>query len=465
MTRRKKFPLLTPHSRWREGTLTLSIFALLAWTTPCSAQQPVVMISIDGLRPDAIIQAETYGLKVPNLRRFVSEGTYAAGVTGVVPTLTYPSHTTLVTGVAPAAHGILSNTTFDPLFRNQIGWYWYADQEHAPTLWQAAHARGLTTASVNWPVTVDAPGIDYNLPEYWRASTADDLLLQRALARPLGLQQTLEAIDGPWVDGNNTTVAADALRTRFTITLLQRNHPALLTVHLSALDETEHLTAPFSTESNKTLEAIDGMIGELRDAALAVDPHTALVVVSDHGFARTDYRVNLYIPLLQAGLLTGTQDAKGSMTLTSWKATLWPAGGSAAVMIKDPQDEASRDAIMKLLTDLARDPANGIDRIVPRAELAGMSGFSGADALVVLRPPFQLGYAFSGAVVTAAPSTGMHGYLPSRPDMRSSFFVMGLGVAQHRKLGLIDMRAIAPSVAALLGVMLPSAQMPALALR
>ena len=227
-----------------------------------------------------------------------------------------------------------------------------------------------------------------------------------------------------------------------------------MTLHLSALDEAEHLTAPFSAESNRTLEAIDGMIGQLREAALAADARTVVVIVSDHGFARTDFHVNLYIPLLKAGLLS--MGPGGAPPFTAWKATLWPAGGSAGVMLHDPRDAASRDAILKLLHDLAADPANGIDRIMDRGELASLGGFPGAEALVVLRPPYQLGYAFSGALVTPAPSTGMHGYLPSDPAMRSSFFAMGADVAQGKDLGLIDMRAIAPTVAHVLGVQLPS---------
>ncbi len=152
-------------------------------------------------------------------------------------------------------------------------------------------------------------------------------------------------------------------------------------------------------------------------------------------------------------------------TFTAWKATLWPAGGSAAVMLHDRHDTASRDAILKLLQQLASDPANGIDRIVPREELTQLGGFPGAEALVVLRPPFQLGYTFSGALLTPAPSTGMHGYLPSNPLMRSSFFAMGHGIQRAHDIGLIDMRAIAPTVAALLGVTLPSAQVAAIPLR
>lgn len=419
---------------------------------------PVLLISIDGLRPDAVTAAETHGLHVPNLRRFLTEGSYAEGVVGVVPTLTYPSHTTLVTGATPAVHGILSNTTFDPLFRNQIGWYWYAEQQHAQTLWQAAHAKGIVTASENWPVTVDAPGIDFNLPEYWRASTPDDLLLLRALARPLGLQQTMEAQLGPWVDGNTLTVESDAVRTRFAVALLHDHHPGFFAVHLSSLDEEEHLTAPFSVDSNRTLEAIDGMVGQLREAATGANPDAIVAVVSDHGFARTDFRTNLYGPLLRAGLLTaGTHPGPlGAPVFTDWKATLWPAGGSAAVMLRDPNDTVSRDAIMKLLRELAADPANGIDSILTREQLKAMGGFPQAEALVVLRPPFQLGYSFSGPIVTPAPSTGMHGYLPSNPEMRSSFFVVGTAVAHGHNLGLIDMRQIAPTLANVMGISFPA---------
>jgi predicted AlkP superfamily pyrophosphatase or phosphodiesterase len=63
----------------------------------------VLLISIDGLRPGDVLEAESRGLKIPNLRRFLAEGAHAQGVRGVLPTLTYPSHTTLITGVAPGA--------------------------------------------------------------------------------------------------------------------------------------------------------------------------------------------------------------------------------------------------------------------------------------------------------------------------------------------------------------------------
>jgi predicted AlkP superfamily pyrophosphatase or phosphodiesterase len=66
--------------------------------------------------------------------------------------------------------------------------------------------------------------------------------------------------------------------------------------------------------------------------------------------------------------------------------------------------------------------------------------------------------ALSGTVVEDAPSTGMHGYLPSRQGMCSAFFIKGYGIAQERNLGVIDMRQIAPTLAHLLNIQLPNAK-------
>src|SRR5262245_61249095 len=147
---------------------------------------PVVLVSIDGLHPDYVLKADKLGLRIPNLRNFVANGTYAEGVVGVLPTITYPSHTTIVTGVTPSQHGIYANLAFDPLNMNKDGWYWYAEDLRAPTLWQAAKRMKLTTASVNWPVTVGDTNIDYLIPEYWRASTTEELKVLRALSRRQG---------------------------------------------------------------------------------------------------------------------------------------------------------------------------------------------------------------------------------------------------------------------------------------
>ena len=69
------------------------------------------MISIDGLANRYMNEADSFHLKVPTLRRILSQGAHATGVHGVLPTVTYPSHATLVTGVSPARHGICAKRT------------------------------------------------------------------------------------------------------------------------------------------------------------------------------------------------------------------------------------------------------------------------------------------------------------------------------------------------------------------
>ncbi len=418
------------------------------------AAAPVLLISIDGLRPDYVTHAGEHGLKIPNLRNLVLEGTHAEGVTGVVPTVTYPSHTTLVTGVAPAVHGILSNSKFDPLGKNHGGWYWYGQEIRVRTLWEAASQAGLTTASVNWPVTVAARGVGYLVPEYWRAGSEDDLLLIEALSRPDGWLQGLETSLGPFPDATQGTLAGDEIRARYSIELLKTVKPGFLTVHLTSLDEAEHETAPFSPHSCETLEALDGMIGRLAAAALAAQPDTVIAVVSDHGFIRTEHRVNLMVPFVAAGFVHLAQPG-GSVA--SWDAAPWLAGGLAAVMLRKPADTATREAVGGMLQKLAASPENGIASILGPREIAQSGGFPDAAFLVELQPGYQCGDLTSGTLVTPAPSTGAHGYLPDRPEMRASFFVIGRHIAKGKRLGVIDMRQIAPTLAALLGVQLPDA--------
>ncbi len=421
---------------------------------------PVVLISIDGLKPEYVTQADEHGLKIPNLRRFILEGSYAEGVNGVVPTVTYPSHTTIITGVAPAEHGVIANTKFDPLLKNQFGWYWYGQEIRTETLWEAADQAGLITASLNWPVTVAARGVRYLIPEYWRAETEDDLRLIEALSLPTDWFRQLEEKLGPYTNGNETTVAGDEVRTKYSIEIIETVKPGFMTIYLSALDETEHDTAPFSKQSCKTLEALDGMIGRIMAAASKADPETVIAVVSDHGFVRTDYKVNIAVPFLRDGLITPgkTTNLLGTPVISSWLAEPWPAGGMAAVMLKNPGDKAVRDRVSKMLRKLAADPNDGIARVIDGVDASKLGGFPDAAFLVELKPGYQIGYSFSGPLVTPAPSTGTHGYLPDRPEMRASFFIMGAGIEPGKQLGVIDMRQIAPTLASILGVELPSAK-------
>ncbi|MGB8457598.1 MAG: alkaline phosphatase family protein [Candidatus Acidiferrum sp.] len=427
---------------------------LLKAKAPAQGENPplLVMISVDGMRPDYITEADAHGAKVPNLRRFMKEGTYAEGVVGVVPTVTYPSHTTLVTGVWPAKHGIFANTTFDPLQKNQGGWYWYTEDIRVPTLWDVAAAAGRTTASIQWPVTVGAH-ITWDIPEFWRASTPDDAKLLRAVSTP-GLLQEARADLGEYRGGIDTSAEGDANRGQYTEWILEKKHPAFLTLHLSALDHIEHETGPFSPEDIAVLESIDATIGKIRATAERLAPGRAYIaVVSDHGFVRTDMQLNLFPLFREAKLITVNEKGK----IVDWKAIPWVTGGSAAIVLRDPNDTATLSQVRELLDKVASDPANGVDRILDAEELHKRGGYPPASFFVGLKPGWKTGSSLDGPVLSKIKVGGTHGALPDLPDLHASFFLVGPGVPAGRSLGLIDMRDIAPTLAHEMGLSLPSA--------
>lgn len=441
-----------------EGVLIVRRGGWLLWAAAAllggggALASPVLMISVDGLRPADILEADRRGLAVPTLRAMMRQGAYAEGVTGVVPTLTYPSHTTLITGVSPARHGLANNLTFDPLSINQTGWDWYAEDIRVPTLWSAARDAKLRTASVHWPVSVGAP-VDDNLPQIWRTGHPDDRKLLRALATP-GLVDRLERTLGPYPQGIDESVDADEARVRFAAALIAERKPQLTTVYLASVDHQEHAFGPGSAQANAAIERNDAMIGRLAAAARAAEPDVTVVVVSDHGFAPLHSDVNLLAPFIAAGLIT--VDAAGKVT--GWEAEPWLMGGSAAIRLARPEDPALVGRVSSLLDRLARDPAYGISRVMDRAAIARAGGTAEASFLVAFRPGFEAGHDPRAAKVVSSAYRGMHGYLPDEPAMQSSLFVDGPALARHGDLGTVDMRAIAPSAARVLGVALPTAE-------
>jgi predicted AlkP superfamily pyrophosphatase or phosphodiesterase len=428
------------------------IVALAALVPAASQAEPVLLISIDGLQPADVIEAEKRGINIPNLKRFVKEGSYASGVTGVLPSVTYPSHATLVTGKSPAEHGIVGNTGFDPMQINQSGWYWYASDYKVPTLWDAAAKAGLKTANVHWPVTVGQNAIRYNLPQIWRTGHEDDVKLMKVLATP-GLVDKLEASLGvAYAQGIDESIAGDENRARFAEALILSEKPDFMTAYFTALDHEQHEKGPDTKDAHQILERIDAIVGKLVAAQLKVHPDAVIAIASDHGFAATTTEINLYRAFIDAGLMMLGADGK----IKEWQAAPWNSGGSSAIMLADPADESLVARVEALLKKLKFDPANRIAAIADRNEIAQMGGNPKASFYV----NFEFG-AYGGGfkgkdapLVSASGSKGTHGYFQSGGNMRSSFLIMGKGVTAGKNLGEIDMRSIAPMLADKLGVAL-----------
>jgi predicted AlkP superfamily pyrophosphatase or phosphodiesterase len=427
--------------------LTIALFAL-----PAAAAPPVLMIAIDGLRPQEW-QSRANGLDLPALRWLAATGTSAA-VTGVLPTVTYPSHTTLITGTTPRQHGIGNNLTFDPLRGNADGWYWYASDIKAQTLWQAAAHAGRTVVNVHWPVSVGMPGLTANLPQIWRTGMADDDKLMAALSTP-GLPL---AEAGPYPTGKDEGIAGDEGRAAQAIALMQRLKPDFTTVYLTGFDHEQHEAGPDSPAARAVLVRIDAAVGKLVATARAINPATTVVVVSDHGFAPTARTTNLFVPFIKAGLIRLTPVGTA---IAGWDAIPWTAGGSAAIRLARPDDAALKAKVAAVLAEVAADPAAGIDRVMDAAAIAAAGGTEDAAFWVNCKPGWFMGGKLDGVQGEATATRGMHGYFPDVPAMRASLIANGPGITAGRDLGVIDMRAIAPAVAARLGVTLQDAKTPA----
>jgi predicted AlkP superfamily pyrophosphatase or phosphodiesterase len=409
--------------------------------SPIVLATTVVLLSIDGLKPDYVLEANAHGIAIPNLRLLVKEGAHARAVKGVVPTVTYPSHSTMLTGVSPARHGIYSNHPFDPLQKNLDGWYWYASDLRAETLWDAVGKAGLLSASVDWPVSVGA-NVSFNIVQYWRAGNAEDLKVIRALSTK-GLLEEAEAVLGPYPDGNDYSIAADRRRTEFIEYVLEKKNPAFLTAYFSGLDTVSHETGPATREVFEGLEVLDGLVGRIRARA------RVLAVVSDHGFLPSDRELHLNAVLREAGLI----DVDASGAVTGFRAFSWDQGGSSMVILAKPDDAAIRDKVREVLKKLP-----GIDRVLEKEEARALDGYPDAAFLVGLAKGYRTGGGFAPPAVRPGKKAGTHGYLPIVSEMNSAFFLAGEGVPRGLELGDIDMRDIAPTLAGILGVALERAE-------
>lgn len=404
----------------------------------------IVVVSIDGMMAATYNDPDAHGLKVPTLRRIVAEGVSASGVESVFPSVTYPAHTTLVTGAPPAVHGITTNRPPDWLDRNYAGWRWYAEDIAVPTLYGEVERAGRHAAIVQWPVTVGAR-VTFTVPEYWRAGTSDDQKLQRALATP-GLLAAVER-DHPtlWSELTPPDVRDEA---QFAITkhLYTREDPALTLVHVWQTDDAEHAHGPWSPEAIAAFEHTDALLGDLLATLEASPdwPRTILVVVSDHGFAPISQEIRLNALFATAGLVE-LDDAGKPKTA---RVTAIGNGGSAMIYVKEASDRA---AVERLVRGQA-----GVARVLDRAGLAAVGGDPEAALAAVAEPGYGFGDGRSGPAVVASVSRGTHGWPATDPAMAASFLAIGPRLVPGR-LGPIRMIDIGPTLARWLDVPLPGA--------
>jgi predicted AlkP superfamily pyrophosphatase or phosphodiesterase len=403
----------------------------------------VLIVSIDGMKPESYSEPDAHGLKVPTLREMVRNGASSDGAQSVMPTVTYPSHTSMVTGVDPQAHGIFTNPAWDPLNQNNGGYRWYAEDIRVPTLWQLARQAGLRTALIHWPVTVGAQA-DLNIPEYWRASIPEDMKLIRALSTAGIFGKIAEQFPTFKTDVPPLELS-DAVWTDAACYAIENQKPHLLLLHLAMVDHWEHEKGPFSAEANAATETADTQIARLISSAkkAGIWQETALVVLSDHGFAPISQEMRPGVLIQQKGLIS--LDAKGR--ITDWKATEIIDGGSAYLYVKDPQDQTTRAALHHAFEPLAGAEGSGIRRVASHNEILAMGGDPNAFLALEAADGTSFAFGYTGDLKSPSTRGGTHGYFPDRPQMRASMIFYGpsIGTGKIEHARLID---VAPTVAA-----------------
>ena len=242
------------------------------------ANKRVIVLSIDGL-PAAYFTAERSREKMPNLLYFAQQGSLFQPVRSVNPTVTFPAHTSMVTGVAPAIHGINGNHPFEPFRDTWAEWNWYAEDIHVKTLWDFAHENKKTVASLYWPVTLGA-NIRWNIPQYYRYKNREDIKLLRAMSTG-GIYQNLEKQLKISLHENSTDSERFAAGA-FTVNYYRAD---LTLIYTTDLDTAHHRYGMFSEKALQTLKTIDTDFGALvKKIDLYNKKNLIFVVVSDHGF-------------------------------------------------------------------------------------------------------------------------------------------------------------------------------------
>ncbi|PAP75469.1 alkaline phosphatase family protein [Rubrivirga marina] len=418
-----------------------------AQDAPPTRPAHVVLVTIDGLRPEFYLDA---GWPAPVLQQLAGAGAVAHAVRPAFPSVTYPNHTTIITGALPARHGVFYNTVFEP--DGQTGrWYWEADAIRVPTLWDAVRAAGGTTASVMWPVSVGAP-IDYNFPEVWSLEEGADFLVSvRAAATPAGLVEEIEeratgtlSVAGP-LSGDYP--GRDDVIGTIGAYLLETYRPTLTTIHLGAVDHFEHVEGRDGPTVRRAVAAADRAIGRLTEAAdrAGIAAETTFIVTGDHGFSDIHTTLAPNVWLLEAGLTGDTRD-RGP----DWRASFMVTGASAFLHLRDPSDAAAADSALRVL-DALPPGVRGLFTVLDRDELDRLG--TAPEAAFALTP--VPGVSFSGSARGEAirpASGGTHGYAPTFDEIYTGLVAVGPGIRSGVVIPVSRQEDTAAIVAALLGL-------------
>lgn len=419
--------------------MILFLLVFCSAATAIAQAKHVILISIDGLRPDFYKDASW---PAQHLQRWKKEGVYADGVRSVFPSVTYPAHTTIVTGALPARHGIYYNV---PYGEKKGHWYWEESYIQTPTLWDAVKKAGLRSGAVMWPVTVGAP-IDYNFPvrRADKDEKTDQLTVTLPYITPAGLIDEIQnkatgKLSAKSFDDGHLDITIGQMGAY----IFKTYQPNLLALHFIGADHMQHQYGRDAVETKHAVALIDSMINvvmkSVADAGLR--DQTAVIITGDHGFADSKTTFSPNILLQQAGLISESD----------WAAKFHGVGGSAFLYVKTKNDKTTVDKVKEILNGLPEGQRK-LFRIIGRDEL----NRAGANPEVALALAMEKGVVVnndvSGELIKARKKGGNHGYYPDFDEINTGFIAFGAGIEKQRRVGIMGVKDIAPLVTALLGL-------------
>lgn len=415
----------------------------------------VIVVSVDGFANSLLWNEHA---PLPFLRSHLGDAAVADdGMVCSFPTVTWPNHTTLVTGVSPAKHGVLANNVFDRSRGQQVQLildpvFGKEELVRVPTVYDVAHRAGLSTAALAWPAVKGARTLDWLVPDMHTRDGFEQFctpgLLDRLRAAGIPVDRY-----GAWLSEPAGGAKRDWLWTEAALYLLRRHRPNLMVIHYVEMDHVLHRYGPGTGDDLWVATYTDHCLRHLWEgakAALGPGARLTLIVTSDHGFFETNRSINLGVFFKQLSL----PDSIRTIAISQ--------GGAAAIyLVGEGVDDRVRREVSEELKKV-----EGAERVFLPGEFVTLGQPTpdespwAPDIWVAARR----GYAFSGsasgdAVVTEVSPRGTHGYLPDHPDMRGVFYAIGAGV-KPGKLGKVDNRSVAPTIARLLGLELPDAESP-----